>query len=111
MTGAEGLDAAFRDAVACGELVKLLVSIADFHGGRCQALAHSGHKIFFNGLFDKDDGSAESGLIGIINGVVQDGLSVAAQGINLLESAVTAAHPGSKDDENRFIHNRMLLSV
>ena len=109
MAGSKGLHTAFGDAVARRELIEFLVGIADFHGRRSQALAHSGHEVLSDGLFNQDDSGAESGLIGIVNGVVQDGLAIAAQGINLFQPAIAAAHAGRQNNKYRFIHHRMLL--
>ena len=39
---------------------------------------------------------------GIIHGVVNDQLAVAAHGVDLLQTAVATAHTGSHDDQIRF---------
>ena len=56
-------------------------------------------------LDDKDDG-LEPGAAGIVQAVVEDGLAGRADRVDLFESAVTAAHTGGHDNEDRFgLHN------
>jgi len=59
-------------------------------------------------LDDKDDG-LEPGAAGIVQAVVEDGLAGRADGVDLFESAVAAAHTGGHDNENRFGRHRLLL--
>ena len=42
--------------------------------------------------------------MGVKKGIVQNGLSLAAHGVNLLQSAVPAAHTGGHHYQNRFFH-------
>jgi hypothetical protein len=56
-----------------------------------------------DGFLDNDDDGVEAGLVGIVNRVIQDGLSAAANGINLLQTALTAAHASGHNYQNRFL--------
>ena len=51
---------------------------------------------YIGGILDDDDGGFEACFVGIVNGVIQNCFAVAAHGVDLLESAVAAAHAGSK---------------
>ena len=109
MGGAPGLDAALRHGKALGQLFQLLVGVADLEPGA--------HGTGTDGLFkrlldlvldDKDDG-LEPGAAGIVQAVVEDGLAGRADGVDLFESAVAAAHTGGHDNEDRFGRHRLLL--
>ena len=62
----------------------LLERVADLHGAVLQAGADSFHEILADGFFDDDNGGLEAGLVGIEQGVVQNGFALAAYGIDLL---------------------------
>ena len=51
---------------------------------------------------DDEDHPAEPGANGIIDRVVEHGLTVGAHRIHLFEAAITAAHSGGKDDKGRL---------
>ena len=102
VAGAPGLGATQGDLVATGELVELLVGIADLHRAMLQALAHGGHKVLPDGFLDNNDCGLEACLVGIKQGIVQNGFALAAYGIDLLQTAVTAAHAGGQYNEYRF---------
>ena len=45
---------------------------------------------------------AETGLYGVVNGIIDNGFAVGAEAVHLLESAVTATHAGGEDEKCRF---------
>ena len=51
-------------------------------------------EIFFKILADDEDKFAESGLDGVIDGVVHNSFTVGTQSVQLLQTTVTAAHTG-----------------
>ena len=53
-------------------------------------------EILFKILADYEDQFAESGLDGIVDGVVHDGFTMRSQTVKLFQTSVTAAHTGSK---------------
>ena len=58
--------------------------------------------IGLEGLADDIDDLAEAGFHGVVDGIVDDGFSVGAEAVHLLESAVAAAHAGGQDEKGRF---------
>ena len=106
VAGAPGLLPLRRDGIALGEhLVHLLIGIANLHGTFFQAAAHRLHEILPNGFFNDNNGRFKPGLMGIIQGIVQNGFPVGAHRIDLLQSAVAAAHTGGHHHQDRLFHN------
>ena len=58
--------------------------------------------IGLEGLADDVDDLAEAGFHGVVDGIVDNGLTVGAEAVHLLESAVAAAHAGGEDEKGRF---------
>ena len=52
----------------------------------------------------------KTGLICIVEGIVQDSLALAANGINLFQTTISAAHTSCHDHENRFLFHKHLLT-
>ena len=111
MAGAEGFGPSLGDRVAFGDGGQLLIGVADFHGGFLQPGANGAQKVFLDGLFDDDDHGVKSRLMGVIDGVVQNGFSLASHGIDLLQSAVAASHAGGHYNENRFLCHNHIISL
>ena len=110
MAGAEGLGAALGNGVALRQLGQLLVSIADLHGSLGKPCAHGVHEIPLDGFLNNNHNGLKARLVCVIDGIVQNCFPLAAHGIDLLQTAITAAHTGGHDNENRFFrHNRNLL--
>ena len=103
MAGAEGLHPAFGDGVAFRQLFQLLIGVADFHGALGQPLAHGGHEVLPDGLLDEDHCRAEACLVGVIKGVVQNGLPMGAHRVDLLQAAIPAAHSRSQNHKYRCV--------
>ena len=59
-------------------------------------------------LADDIDDAAETGLHGVINGIIDDGLAIGAQAVHLLEAAIAAAHACGEDEKSRF-HAEIVL--
>ena len=106
--GAPGLYALGVQGEPGRNLVQLLgdeaelegLSVDGFHAGVAglDVLFHVGLEVFPD---DVDD-LAETGFHGVVDGIVDDGLSVGAEAVHLLESAVAAAHAGGQDEKGRF---------
>ena len=109
VAGAPGLGAVGRDGITGRNLVQLLIGVADLYGCVLQPGANGIHKVLLDGLLDDDDHRLKTGLMGIVDGVVQNRLSAAAHRVDLLQAAVAAAHTRSHDNKNRFLHNACLL--
>ena len=106
MGGAPGLDAALRHGKALGQLFQLLVGVADLEPGAHGTGTDGLFKRLLNLVLDDKDDSLEPGAAGIVQAVVEDGLAGRADGVDLFESAVAAAHTGGHDNEDRFgLHN------
>ena len=103
MAGAEGLGAALGDGIAGGQLLQFLVCIADLHRSIFQTSAYRLHEIVADGFLDDNDDGFETGLMSIVNRVVQDGFALGTDRVDLLQTTVTAAHTGRHDYENRFL--------
>ena len=105
MAGAERLGAAFRHGAALRQLVRRLEYIIYLHelfGGVADALAECVEQILFYNKYH----AAEASLPRIVDGIVHDDLSVRADRIDLLQTAVAGAHAGSHNDKNRICHDK-----
>ena len=106
--GAPGLHALGIEREAGGDLVQLLGDEDELEGFSVDGLdtgvlgldglLHIG----LEGLADDIDDLAETGFHGVVDGIVDDGFSVGAEAVHLLESAVAAAHAGGQDEKGRF---------
>jgi len=47
---------------------------------------------------DNEDDFAETGAEGVEDGIVEDGFAAGADGVDLFEAAVAAAHAGGEDE-------------
>ena len=90
-------------AVSCGNLVELLGHERQFQG-RAVGASHPSVLLLGRGLEllqevfpDYVYDLSEAAVHGIVYRVVYDCLSAGAQGVHLLESAVTASHSGGED--------------
>ena len=63
---------------------------------------HDVAEVFFEILTDDENELAETGMDGIVDGIVHDGLPLRAEGVELLEAAVTASHSCSEEKESGF---------
>ena len=107
MACAPGLDAAFGNGVAIGQIIQLLKSVV-YLQLLFQPGAHHFLEIFFNGVLDDKDDLFKAGAHGVVDGVVQNDLAVGADGIDLLQSAVTGTHAGGHNDQNGLFHRGIL---
>ena len=110
MSGAPGLYAAFGNGVALGQVVKLLIGVL-YIDDLLHAAADGLLECILDLMLDDKNHGIKAGTLGIINGIVDYKLAMIAHGIDLLETAVTAAHARCHDHKYRFIHNRNLLSL
>ena len=67
-------------------------------------LLHVGFHLVLERLADNIDHLAETGGYGVVDGIINNGLSVGAQAIHLFQATITAAHTGSQDKQGRFHH-------
>ena len=107
---APGLLPAQGDAVSPGKALQLLEGVGRVHAP-ADARAHQLPEVRLQFPVDDKDNLLESGPPGIVDGVVDNALSVSAHGVHLLEAAVAAAHAGSQDDQNRFLHMQVPPSI
>ena len=56
-------------------------------------------------MLDDEHHRLKAGAAGVVNGIVDDELAVAAHGVHLLEAAVAAAHTRGHDHQNGFVHD------
>ena len=106
--GAPGLHPVFGHGEGRGNLVQFLgnegelqrLAVHGLHAG--VFLLYMGFHVGLEEVTDDIDHLAETGFHGIVDGIVNDGFSVGAQTVHLFESAVTAAHAGSKNKKSRF---------
>ena len=97
MGGSPGFDPAFRYGKALRQLVQFLEHQADVKI-LCHAVRHSGAEVCFDRVLDDEHHFAEARLPGVVQGKIDDGMSVVVDRGNLLETAETAAHAGSKNN-------------
>ena len=109
MGGAPGLDPAFGDGKSLGQIRQFLVGVANLHGSLLQTLADGFQEVLLDGFLDDNHNGVEAGLMGIINGIIQNGLALTADRVDLLQSAVAAAHTGGQNHKNRFLCHRIFL--
>ena len=95
---APGLDAAFRHGEAGGQFVQLLVGIADLEPGAQGAGTDGLLEGLLDLMLDDEHDGLEPGAAGIVQAVIQDGLARRPDRVDLLQSAVAAAHSGSHDN-------------
>ena len=89
--------AAFRHRKALRQVIQLLENIFDLHVLR-YAVADNLFKVLKKLLLDDEDYLGKARLRGIKNRKIHDNLAVFANGIDLLQAAVTAAHTGRHND-------------
>jgi len=107
VAGAPGLDPAFRHGVACGQLFQLLESVFHVHG-LGHPVADGGLEGILDLVLDHKDHRLKAGPACIVKGIIHDDLAVGAHRVDLLHTAVTAAHAGRHHDQYRFVHNNIL---
>ena len=95
---APGLDAPLRHGEPLRQLVELLVGIADLKPGAQGAGADSLLEGLLDLMLDDEHDGLEPGAAGIVQAVIQDGLARRPDRVDLLQSAVAAAHSGSHDN-------------
>ena len=69
-----------------------------------------GTELLLEILTDYSYDLAESGLDGIVDTIIHDGLSIGAQTIELLQAAITAAHTCCKQ-KKRWFHIALSISL
>ena len=101
--GTPGLDTVFRHLEGGGNLVQFLGDEVELDGFSVRSLDAAVFlldmrlHVFLEELTDNIDHLAEAGCDGVVDGIVDDGLSVRAQAVHLFETAITAAHAGSQN--------------
>lgn len=101
--GAPGFGPARRHGAPCWQFVEFLKDI--FHrDSSFKPRAHELLELRGDLLTDNEHKSAKSGAQGIVDRIVNYGFTTRADGINLLQAAVTGAHSGGEDKQSRF-HN------
>ena len=106
MAGAPGLHAVSGDGIALRQLVDGLVDEGDVEvllhavdDGLTEALLQLG--------LDDEHQIPEACAVGIQQGEIDDDVTLIVHGSDLLQTAEAAAHAGSHDNQNRFLHNSL----
>ena len=55
-------------------------------------------------VLDDEDDRLEACTAGVVQGIIHDDLTAGTHRVDLLHAAVAAAHAGSHDHQDRFIH-------
>ena len=109
MVRAPRLFAAFGHSEALGQFVQRL----EHHFHRQVVLILADNllaEIVLKILADDKHQFAETGLDGIVDGIVHNRFAVGAQTVHLLQTTIAAAHAGSKQKQCRF-HTVLLISI
>ena len=89
-----GLGATGRQGESSGERVEFLEGELDGDAA-LKAAADGVAEGLFDVFADDENDFAETGAQGVVDGVVHDGLAAGTDRIDLLQSAIAAAHAGS----------------
>ena len=101
MVGSPWLDTSFRNAESLGQRIQSLE--AQLTGNLILIFRQDlGTELLFEVLADDPYHLTESGLDGVVDTIVHDGLAVWSQTIELLQSAITASHASSEQKKSRF---------
>ena len=107
MGRAPGLFPTGRDTIAFRQVIQSLISVLHLDPFSNPA-AHQLLEVRLNFSFDHKNHRLKAGPPGIIYGIVNDALAMAAYGIHLFQSAVAAAHTSSQHNQDRFLHDVLL---
>ena len=101
------LGASGRRREAGRKIVELLESVAD---GDLSFVARADlrAKVFLDIAADEENHAVKSGPHGVMHRIIEEGFSAGPDGIQLLESAVAAAHAGGEDKESGCRHGELL---
>ena len=99
------LYAPFRNRKACRKILKPLKRVFNRHVLR-NAVAHDRAEIRVQLFLDDKNHLREAGAHCVKHREIHDDLAVFPDGIDLLQAAVTAAHAGRHNDQNRFLHDK-----
>ena len=101
VAGAPGFLAAFGNLKSRRDVVEILEGV--FHRQNMRVfVADFDAEFFLEVMSDHEDDLAEIGSDGVENGIVHDDFAGGAHRIDLLETAVTAAHAGRQNKKSRF---------
>ena len=101
MAGAPGFLAARGDREARRDIVEILEGV--FHRKHMGVfVADFDSEFFLEVMPDDEDDLAEISSDRVENGIVHDDFPGGAHGVDLLKTAVTAAHAGRQDKKSRF---------
>ena len=103
VAGAPGLGAAGRRNKAPGQVLQGLIGVFHLDAVLKTAADDLPEGILQFPLDDKDH-LAEAGQNGVVYRIINNDLTVGAQRVDLLQSAVTAAHTGSQNQKCRCLH-------
>ena len=95
--------AAYRHRKSIRNILKFLKNISNFHKSLC-SFADGLTENLFVFSFNNKDHLFEACADSIINGKINDDMSVGIDGVNLFQPAITAAHAGCHNYKYRFLH-------
>ena len=110
VAGSPGFHPSLRNLIAFRNIVEILEHIGNFHD-LADSVADSLPEIFFIFFFDDKYNLLKSGLFRVIQGKIHNDMSLRIHRIDLFESAVTASHSGSHDDQRWSSHYQLSSSV
>ena len=103
VAGTPGLHAALGDGVALGQLIQLLEGVLHVHHPG-HAVADGSFESLLDLVLDDEDDRLEACAAGVVQGIIHDDLTAGTHRVDLLHAAVAAAHAGSHDHQDRFVH-------
>ena len=103
MPGSPWFYAAFRHRKSIRNILKFLKNISNFHKSLC-SFADGLTENLFVFSFNNKDHLFEACADSIINGKINDDMSIGIDGVNLFQPAITAAHAGCHNYKYRFLH-------
>ncbi len=101
--GAPRLGAAGGHGEAGRQFIEFLKSVIHLDAV-FEARADNFAERLFDVVADDEHKLAEAGAQRVEDGIINDGFAAGADGINLFQTAVTAAHAGGENEQNRFCH-------
>ena len=107
VTGTPGLGAPFGRSETLRQVIHLLIGVIhlDF---ALEAAADDLFEGLFQLLFNDKYHLAEAGQNGIMYRIINNDLAVGAQRVDLLQTAVAAAHTGGQNQKSRLFHTCFL---
>src|ERR1035438_7255122 len=103
MCGAPRLGATSGQSMAWRQFVEFLENV--FHGDALlKTRADNFAELRFDVVADNEHERAKTGAHRVENGIINDGFAARADGVNLFQPTVAAAHAGGENEQSWFSH-------